>query len=218
MPRPSAVAFDLDGLMFDTEPIYRRVGTELMRRRGKSFSDDLNHAIMGFPPQACFETMIGWHDLDETWQTLQAESEKLFLDLLGDGAAPMPGLLELLQALESAAVAKAICTSSTRVVLQAVLGPSGVEDRFQFSLTSQDVTHGKPDPEIYLTAAKRFGVQPSEMVVLEDSQTGCRAAVASGAFAIAVPDGPSLEHDFSSASLVVDSLQDPRLYEALGLK
>ncbi len=218
MPRPSAVAFDLDGLMFDTEPIYRRVGTELMRRRGKSFGDDLNHAIMGFPPRVCFETMIGWHDLDDTWQTLQAESEKLFLDLLGDGAAPMPGLLELLDVLESAAVAKAICTSSTRVVLQAVLGPLAMEDRFQFSLTSQDVTHGKPDPEIYLTAAKRFGVQPSEMVVLEDSQTGCRAAVASGAFAIAVPDGPSLEHDFSTASLLIDSLQDPRLYEALGLK
>ncbi len=217
MPRPSAVAFDLDGLMFNTEPVYRRVGTELMRRRGKSFGHDLNHAIMGFPPQVCFETMIRWHDLDETWQTLQAESEKLFLDLLGDGAAPMPGLLELLEALESAAIAKAICTSSTRVVLQAVLGPLAMEDRFQFSLTSQDVTRGKPHPEIYLTAAKLFGVAPGEMVVLEDTQTGCRAAVASGAYTIAVPDGPSLEHDFSAVSLLVDSLRDRRVYEALGL-
>ncbi len=72
--------------------------------------------------------------------------------------------------------------------------------------------YGKPHPEIYLTAAQRFGISPAEMMVLEDSQNGCLAAAAAGAFVVAVPGEHSREHDFSMASLLVDSLADRRLY------
>ena len=112
---------------------------------------------------------------------------------------------------------KAICTSSSRNVLTAVLTPFEMESRFQFTLTAADITQGKPHPEIYLTAAGRFDVKPQEMLVLEDSPAGCKSAVAAGAFAVAVPGGLSLDHDFSFASLVLGSLEDGRLYEALGL-
>jgi HAD superfamily hydrolase (TIGR01509 family) len=218
MPVPRAVAFDLDGLMFNTEDVYWQVGSELMRRRGCQFTPELNDAVMGRPPKACFETIIQWHSLDDTWEALLAESEALFLDLLDERLHPMPGLLELLDALEVAEVPKAICTSSRRTVLTAVLSRFAMEDRFQFTLAADDITCGKPHPEIYLKAAARFAVEPEELLVLEDSQIGCRSAAAAGAFAVAVPAGYSRSQDFSAASLVVESLADPRLYEALRLE
>ena len=217
MPIPRAVVFDMDGLMFNTEEVYTLVGTELMRRRGHDFPDGLKDAMMGLTPQAAFEAMIRWHALDQSWEALMVESNAIFLGLLKDELAPMPGLFELLDALESAGIPKAIATSSDRRLADACLSPYDLQDRFQFVLTAEDVTHGKPHPEIYLTAARRLGPPPEETLVLEDSQNGCRAAVAAGAFTVAVPGEHSRDHDFGVASLVVDSLGDPRLYEALGL-
>ena len=217
MPSIRAVAFDLDGLMFNTEDVYWKAGVELMRRRGRKYDKALSDAVMGRPPQYCFETFIRWHSLDDTWEDLRDESEEIFIDLLDDGVSPMPGLLKLLDALETAGIPKAICTSSSRTVLTTVLAPFEMESRFQFTLTAADITQGKPHPEIYLKAAGRFGVPPAEMLVLEDSQAGCKSAAAAGSFAVAVPGDLSQDHDFSFASLVIESLEDGRLYEALGL-
>jgi pseudouridine 5'-phosphatase len=84
-------------------------------------------------------------------------------------------------------------------------------------LTAEDVTEGKPHPEIYLTAARRFDLSPAEVLVLEDSQTGCTAAMAAGTFVVAVPGGHSLRHDFAGVQFVAESLGDERIYAALGL-
>jgi len=216
-PHPKAVAFDLDGLMFNTEDVYWKVGGELLRRRGCEYTKELSDAIMGRPPQVCFETMIEWHALDDTWEAMAAESAEIFIDLLGEGVDAMPGLMALLDNLERAELPKAICTSSSPRVVEAVLSRFEMQPRFAFVLTAADITQGKPHPEIYQKAAARFGIQPREMLVLEDSNTGCSAAAASGAFTVAVPAGLSSNHEFDMADLVVDSLADRRLYDALGL-
>jgi len=216
-PAPGAVVFDMDGLMFNTEDIYFAVGTELLRRRGHVFTRELSDAMMGRPPQASFEIMIRWHNLSDDWQTLARESEDLFIEMIKGRIQPMPGLLELLDALEKAGIPKAIATSSSRRTLQAVLGTFQLEPRFHFTLTAEDVQRGKPDPEIYLKAAARFGLEPERVVVLEDSEAGCRAAAAAGTIAIAVPGPHSARHDFSTARLIVSSLADPKLYELLQL-
>ena len=129
----------------------------------------------------------------------------------------MPGRLQLLDALERAGIPKAIGTSSCRELVTACLAPLDLERRFQFVLPAEDIVHGKPDPEIYLTAAKRFGVPAAEMMVLEDSHNGCLAAAAAGAFVVAVPGEHSREHDFNQAALVADGLADRRLYLTLGI-
>ena len=218
MPAPCAVVFDMDGLMFNTEDVYWEVGKQLLARRGCQFTRELSDAMMGRPPQPSFEVMIRWHGLNDTWQQLAAESEELFVGLLDGFLAPMPGLLDLLETLESAGIPKAICTSSSRRLLTAVLSRLGMEPRFQFTLTAEDITHGKPHPEIYLRAAERFALRPQEMLVLEDSEAGCRSAGAAGAFVVAVPGAHSRNQDFGMASLVVESLADRRLYDALGIK
>jgi HAD superfamily hydrolase (TIGR01509 family) len=214
---PVAVVFDLDGLMFNTEELYQHVGTELMRRRGKDFPPALIHRMMGRPGRVSLPIMIEWHGLTDTVERLEQESAEIFADLLDTQLAFMPGLADLLVALESAAVPKAIATSSGRRFVTNVLSRFELEPRFEFILTAENVVEGKPHPEIYLTAAKRLGLEPNRMMVLEDSENGCRAASAAGAVAVAVPAGHSREHDFSGAALVADTLADPRIYQLLGI-
>ena len=218
MPAPRAVVFDMDGLMFNSEDVYQEVGSELMRRRGCEYTRELCDAIMGRPPRDCFETIIQYHGLDERWEAMAAESEEIFISLLDGWLAPMPGLLELLDALEAAGIPKAICTSSSGRLLHECVSRFRMEPRFQFMLSAEDIVHGKPHPEIYLKAAERFGIEPHEMLVLEDSQAGCRSADAAGALVLAVPGPHSSTQDFSTSDLIVENLADPRLYEALGLK
>jgi len=216
--RPRAVVFDLDGLMFNTEELYQHVGTEILRRRGREFTSELLDAMMGRPSQSALGLMIEWHELDDTVEGLLAETDAIFPPILDAQLATMPGLMELLAALETAEVPKAIATSSRRGFVLDVLGRFSLEPRFEFILTSEDVVLGKPHPEIYLTAAARFGLEPGELLVLEDSQNGCRSAARAGTCAVAVPGGHSRTHDFSEATLIADSLADRRIYEILRLR
>jgi HAD superfamily hydrolase (TIGR01509 family) len=217
LQRPRAVVFDLDGLLFNTEELYQDVGTELLRRRGHVFGADLLNAMMGRPSRVALQLMIDHHGLSDTVETLAAETAEIFPAILDARLALMPGAEQLLAALEHADIPKAIGTSSGRRFVTGVLGRFHLEPRFEFILTAEDVVEGKPQPEIYLKAASRFGVEPAEMMVLEDSHNGCRAAVSAGAIAVAVPGGHSHSHDFTGAAIVAQSLADPRIYELLAL-
>jgi len=212
-----AVAFDLDGLLVNTEELYQDVGAELLRRRGKVFGEDLLDAMMGRPERVSLATMIEWHSLDDTIETLAAETREIFATLLETRLRPMPGAFELVDSLVARGIPRGVATSSGPDFAHDVLGRVGLLDRFAFVLTSADVSNGKPHPEIYRTAAGRLAVSPEEMLVLEDSQAGCRAAVAAGAVAVAVPGGHSRRHDFSGARFIADTLADRRIHDLLGL-
>jgi len=213
-----AVVFDLDGLMFNTEELYFEVGTELLRRRGRPLTQELLNQMMGRPSRLALQIMIDMHGLSDSVETLQRENDEIFVELLDTRLAPMPGLIDLLEALESAGFPKAIATSSRRVFVERVLASFQLGPRFEFVLTSEDVTQGKPHPEIYHRAADRLEVSPRQVMVLEDSQNGCRAAVAAGTFAVAVPGAHSRHHDFTGAALRVESLEDAQIRAALGLR
>jgi HAD superfamily hydrolase (TIGR01509 family) len=216
-PPLRAVTFDLDGLMFNTEELYQEVGGIILQRRGKAICGELLDQMMGRKSLVALGVMIDWHQLEDTPEQLAAECAEIFVDLLPARLAPMPGLLDLLAALEAAGVPKAIATSSGRAFVSRTLELFQLEPRFAFVLTAEDIEHGKPAPDVYLLAAERHGVAPSEMMVLEDSQIGCQAAVAAGAYAVAVPHGQSLEHKFRGVKFAATSLADERIYAALGL-
>ncbi len=211
-----AVVFDLDGLLVNTEELYQHVGSEMLRRRGRTFDADLLDAMMGRPQKVALGIMIEWHGLDDTVETLAAETKVIFESLLDDRLRPMPGAVALVEHLVARGLPRGVATSSGPDFAHDVLGRVGLLDRFGFVLTSADVTQGKPHPEIYETAAGRLGVRPERMLVLEDSAAGCRAAVAAGAGAVAVPGGHSRRHDFTGARLVAESLADPRIHALLG--
>lgn len=214
---PRAVVFDLDGLMFNTEELYQDVGSEMLRRRGKTFDAELLDAMMGRPANAALQLMIDYHALTCTVSELVVETDEIFATLLDERLEQMPGLAALLDALERASIPKAIATSSGPTFVSRVLDVFALAPRFEFILTCDDIREGKPHPEIYLLAAERLGCPPSRMLVLEDSQNGCRAAVAAGAIVVAVPGGHSRRHDFSGARLIADNLADPRIYALFGI-
>ena len=125
-PKLRAVVFDLDGLMFNTEELYQQVGSEILRRRGKVFEAALLDQMMGRPPRVSLQMMIDWHRLSDTVTELAAETEVIFAGILDTQLACMPGLTELLEALEAHRIPKAIATSSGRRFVTHVLS------RFQF--------------------------------------------------------------------------------------
>ena len=214
-PSIRGVVFDLDGLLVNTEELYQHVGTELLARRGRTFEADLLDRMMGRPQQVSLQIMIDWHGLSDTIETLATETRDIFAALLDTRLETMPGAVDLIERLVQREIPRGVATSSGPDFAHDVLGRVGLRDRFGFILTSADVTHGKPHPEIYETAAARLGTQPGSMLVFEDSENGCRAAVAAGAIAIAVPGGHSRRHDFSGARLIAESLADPRIGELL---
>jgi len=203
-----AVCFDLDGLMFNTEDIFNEVGVEVLRRRGKEFTPELVGLMMGRRAEEAIRVMIDYHGLSDSVAALKAESWDLFDEFLGDRLAPMPGLFELLAAIESRGLPKAVATSSGRAYLEKILGRFELLDRFAFTLTAEDVTQGKPHPEIYLTAAQRLSVSPGEMLVLEDSHAGTTAGVAAGAVTVSIPTVHSRHQDYSHATFRATRLDD----------
>lgn len=212
-----AVVFDLDGLMFNTEQLYDEVGEALLRPRGHYFTTELKDAMTGRPAQVALQIMIDRHGLDATVEQLQAETDEIFPDILRRKLAPLPGLLPMLDVLETVSIPKAVATSSRRQYASNILNSFDLAARFEFILTSESVQEGKPHPEIYLSAATKLGLEPAETVVFEDSEIGCRSAVAAGAITVAIPGEHSRHHDFSGVRLVADSLEDSRIFALIGL-
>ncbi|MDG1992277.1 MAG: HAD family phosphatase [Pirellulales bacterium] len=210
-----AAVFDLDGLLVNTEELYQDVGTELLSRRGKTFDADLLDAMMGRPQHKALSIMIEWHGLKDTVKTLADETKTIFQTLLSTRLALMPGAKELVEYIQLLDIRLGVATSSGPDFAHDVLSRVGLIHSFHFVLTSADVTAGKPDPEIYHLAAKKAGTQTGNMLVCEDSENGCKAAVASGAITVAVPCGHSLRHAFPGAHIVATSLADPHIYELL---
>jgi HAD superfamily hydrolase (TIGR01509 family) len=207
--------FDLDGLMFNTEEIFNLVGAEMLSRRGKVMTPELVTRMMGRRGPESFAAMIEWHGLTDTVEQLLVEAEVLFRQFAAGRLAPMPGLHTLLELIESRRLKKGVATSSPRRYLHEILTPFDMLRRFDITLTAEDVTHGKPHPEIYLTAAARLGIAPSEMLVLEDSHTGSLAAARANTVAVAIPHRHSSYQDFDHVHFVAERLDDPRILELI---
>ena len=210
-----AVAFDMDGLMFNTEDLYDEVGDMLLQRHGQRFTIELKLEMMGRTGREALAIMKQRCGLSQTVDELLIEVKQIFSKLLPDRIEMMPGLSALLLFLEQHKIPKCVATSSHRQFATEALGCFDLEPRFEFLLTADDVQNGKPAPDVYLKAAEQLGVKPAELLVLEDSEIGSRAAAAAGAFTIAVPTSHSVNGDFSHVNYVAESLNDPMIQQVL---
>ncbi|MCA9138673.1 MAG: HAD-IA family hydrolase [Planctomycetales bacterium] len=210
--RFGAVALDMDGLLFDTEPIYWQVGDTILQRRGHRYSAALQARMMGRIGVAAVQEMIDFHELDVSPEQLLSESDELYGNLLPRLLRPMPGLDEWIQHLQTSGVRFALTTSSRRKWVDIIFAELEWRGSLTFVLTGDDVSNGKPHPEMYLKAARQFDVPSSSLLVLEDSGNGCAAGVAAGAKVVAIPNEHTRQQDFTGAILVADSLADSRLW------
>ena len=197
--------------MFNTEDLYNLAGERLLEPRGLEFTRELKLAMMGLPGEKAFSVMIDHYKLNDSVEQLRTETDEIFRSLLPEKIEMMPGLQTLLAAIDDAGLPRAVATSSHRIFAERALGYFDLQPGFQFILTAEDVTNGKPDPEVYLTAGDKLGVAPDSMLVLEDSVFGSRAAVAAGAFTVAVPTEFSRDQDYSHTDVVVDRLDSPNV-------
>ena len=215
--RIRGVLFDLDGLMFNTEVVFHLTGTEILRRRGKLARPEIFRAMQGRRAEEAWPVMIQMAELTDTIDALEAEAHELFPTFLEAHLAPMPGLLPLLETLTAAGVPRVVATSSGRDYARELLDRFKLTDGFDAILGAEDVSVGKPAPEIYQKAAAALALPPEETLVLEDTEAGINAGKGAGATAVAVPHEHSHGQTYPTADLVLDTLADRRLYELLGL-
>ena len=212
-----AVAFDLDGLMFDTEALFFRVASEMVHDRGKTFHIDIMRAMIGRQPSESGMALKTLAGLEDDPEVLMAEATERFMALVDTAVHPTPGLIHLLDLLDRHAVPLAVATSSHRTYAERILNRHRLIDRFALILAREDVTRHKPDPEIYRTVADRFGIDPASLLVLEDTPTGLASARSAGAFAVGVPHEHSPAADLAAADLIVEALDAPALLDRIGL-
>ena len=217
MPRrvPAAAIFDNDGLTLDTEPAWTRAETALYARHGMPFTIDHKRDLLGTSRAAGIAKLERHLGLPGRGEALARELHELVMDELVAGAPPMPGAEALLRALRAAGVPVGLASNSSRAFVARALAASGLDGAFDAVVTADDVPRAKPAPDVYLAAAAALGAQPADCAALEDSQTGVAAARAAGMFVIGVPSLPGVRLD--EADVVAASLEDPRVWEALGL-
>jgi beta-phosphoglucomutase-like phosphatase (HAD superfamily) len=184
-----AVIFDMDGLMLDTEPIYKASWQDACRELGFDLTDEAYEAFIGRPPSDCemelpllFGTFFPLQRFSTRWPQIWKSIA------LGQGIHRKAGLDELLAQLDLSAIRTAVATSSDAGYTAFTLASAGLADRFSIVVTRDQVPRGKPAPDLYLEAARRLRVQPANCLALEDSDAGVLSASAAGMRAICVPD------------------------------
>ncbi len=184
-----AIVFDMDGLMLDTEPIYKRAWQSGCSELGYDLSDVTYTTLVGRPTPACEQvlrdTFGAAFPLDafrDRWPSLWRVMATT------DGIQPKVGLLPFLEFLRDRGVPTAVATSSEAPFTEFSLGRAGLLGAFQVVVTGDQIERGKPAPDIYLEAAKQLGVEPDSCIALEDSEAGAVAASTAGMLTLLVPD------------------------------
>ena len=211
----SAVIFDLDGLLADTERLHCLAYQMAFKDHGFKLEDcDYVEHWVRFG-----KGIVEWVKLQNLAvdpHALRLRKTKHYLDLLASALRPMDGALELLEFL-SGRVRIALASSSYRDAVDGVLAGLGIAGYFEVIVSGLDVAQVKPAPDIFLKAANDLGVAPSACLVLEDAEKGVIAAHRAGMRCIAIPNDYTRHHDFSKATKVCSSLKEltPDLWEAL---
>lgn len=184
-----AAIFDMDGLMFDSEPIWTDAWKLSFGRRDLALQPGMIESFYGASRNRVLaEVRRRYHQDPNAIAAAEDHYAIARQRLLNEGAPPKEGLPELLSYLQRHHVPCAVATSSERPIAEAMLSRAEVRLSFDVIVTGDDGFPSKPAPDIFLAAAKKLGTKPSRSVVLEDSENGIRAAVAGGFMSVMVPD------------------------------
>jgi len=211
MPREiRAVVFDMDGLMLDTEPIYKRAWQAAASELGCGLDDHFYATFVGRPNDDCEQLLLHRFGAQFPLAPFRLRWRELWdADATANGIRTKPGLLELLTLLDTLKIPFAIATSSEAGETEFCLRAAGLDGRFPVRVTRDQITHGKPAPDIYLEAARRLQIDPAQCVALEDSEAGILSASRAGMVPLLIPDGATPSTLATNAAFrVLPSLAD----------
>lgn len=198
----------MDGLMVDTEPLARLAWERTVALYGASIDDDLYHQTIGRRTIETTQLVLDALRLPVAHADLMRRKTDEYLNILAGGVPVMPGLWTLLDRIEAAGLPWAVATSTPRPVAEIVLGMLGVTERYHALACGDEVTNGKPAPDIFLLAALRLDALPAACLALEDSPAGCTAAAAAGMRVAAVPTDMTRSEAFPCAYRCYPSLAE----------
>ena len=203
-----AAVFDMDGLILDSERTVLSIWEQIGDKYGFAGIRSYGISVIGKNKQATvdeFQRVYG-----EPGEPYERELRQIYNVLADNGKVPLkPHTIELLSAMKNAGIKIAIASSSSREEVTSQMGPLGALPFFDALVCGDQVTHSKPDPEIFLLACEALGVKPEEGVGLEDSFNGVRSCKASGLYTIMVPDIIQPDDEMKSlADVILPSLKD----------
>jgi HAD superfamily hydrolase (TIGR01509 family) len=182
----------MDGLLIDSEPVWFDVESEVVTRLGGTWSHEHQAACIGGTLDASCRYII---DVTGSSVSVEELTTMLLAGMVEHFRAGLPlhaGALELVDAVRARGVPTALVSSSYRVLVDAALDRIGA-DRFDVTVTGDEINRGKPHPEPYLTACEKLSVDPTKCVALEDAVSGVLSAEAAGCIVVAVPSVAPIE-------------------------
>lgn len=184
-----AVLFDMDGLMFDTERMYQKAWLQAGRQMGVPMEPEIVDRLRGRNREGCARVCREAFGEDFDFDAMRTACRALMARWIEEDGLPVkPGLYELLAELERRGIPAVLATSTTRDSAWSHLQRAKVDRYFLGAVCGDEVSHSKPDPEVFLKAAALAGRDPARCMVLEDSPAGVRAGAAAGCFTVMVPD------------------------------
>ena len=208
LPRPpKAVVFDLDGTLIDSEALVREAHFHAAKTLGYAMSEAQFLGLVGMHREANDLQLKAYYG-DDFPLELFIETTRAHV---GDRSAPLKsGALELMDTLDALGLSFALATSSRRPWVERHFKTYNLAERFRAVVTRQDVVNGKPDPEPYLKAAQLLGFAPMDVLAIEDSPPGVRAAHDAGCMTIMIPDLLPPDDEMRTKARVLASLNDVR--------
>jgi len=209
--RPSAVVFDMDGLLFDTEALWQEGLLAAAAEAGFEVPREVYDGSIGVRRSQCGDLFRSHFGEAFRFEDFHASWRRHFW-LVAEGRPAMkPGVLELLELLDQIALPRAIATSSSRTSVERHLTSNGLTGRIETIVCRGDYEAGKPAPDPFLKAAERLGVEPRLCLALEDSHIGVRSAAAAGMMTVMAPDLMAPTEDILALGvLVVRDLHEVR--------
>ncbi|MEO6396016.1 MAG: HAD family phosphatase [Devosia sp.] len=206
----AGVVFDMDGTLLDTELVFKQIVWEVSETLGFTMSDDVHGRMVGSSHEATNALLVEAYGVSFPYAQFDAECRRIMHGRMEQAVPVKPGVPELLAELKARRIPIAIATSSRTHHAVTHLGTAGLLDMFQAVVTRDDVTHAKPHPEPYLTAARHLGLSPAQCLAIEDSHSGVRSAHGAGMQTVMVPDLVQPTAELRSLCRVMASLHEVR--------
>lgn len=199
-----AVIFDMDGLMIDSERVTFEGYQHILSKKGKTITKDFYITLLGKPIKGIFQRFYDVYGNDFPIESVITDVHRYMAERFETEGVPLKtGLVELLKYCREKGYRTIVATSSNRNRVDKILKSADIEQYFDDSICGDEVTKGKPDPEVFLKSCMKLGVNTNEAVVLEDSEAGIQASYAAGIKVICVPDMKQPEPEYAQKTFMI---------------